>query len=314
MKLSVPVLFASSVLVLAACGGGGGSNPGGGPPPTVTPTSTPTLTPSTTVAQGTLVDDSTGTPLSGVTVRVDPWAAYTTPGPTPTPIAVSTTDASGHFVVNEPNGTYLLVAGPDVVYTPPAGWTTPAPNATDTPIPGTSTWQATIHDRIVLTGGGTVASPLTLRAPTLVAQPLYTPPGSETGGNYRLTKIDPLNEAPCYLYFNSQREANGKSDVVLDEWSIENSRAIAFVGIQPNGAGQLVQFIAGGHGVASGYNNCSNAFSAIFTSDAAWSLDNQTLWFGGDYIPFTSQHSGYGAADYAIDPRITPNPNGTPWP
>ena len=317
MKQYAPALFAASAFLLSACGGGGSTGnpvPTGGSGPTPTPT--PTATPSTTVAQGTLVDDPSNTPLSGVTVRVDPWIAYATPGPTPTPIAVSTTDPSGHFIVNEPNGTYLLVIGPDAVNTPPPGWSTPAPNATDTPIPGATGWRPTIHDRIVLTGGGTVSSPLTLHAPTLVPQPLYTPPAVETSGAYRLATIDALNEAPCYLYFNQQREANSRSDVVLDEWSIENSRAVVFVGTQSNGAGQIVFTLTTGSWVSSGGANCAAIVQSFAFTNASkqWSLDRQTLWFGADYVPYTAQYSGRGAGDFPIDPRILPDPSGTPWP
>lgn len=318
----VTTAFGPLVLVslLAACGGGGGSNPiptGGGGTPTPTPTPTSTPTPSITVAQGAVVSDSSGTPLSGVTVRVDPWTAYPTPGPTPTPIAVSTTDPNGHFTVNEPNGTYLLVIGPDAVNTPPPGWSTPAPSATDTPIPGASGWIATIHDRVVLTGGGSVASPLPLIAPTMPPQPLYTPPAAETSGNYRLVTIDPLLQAPCILAWNALRESKGVSPAVVDEWSLENSYAIAWGGIQPNGAGQTVHFITTGNVMDSGGANCANAtvgFAATMGSAQPWVTNSQTLWFGGTYFPYNAQHSGFGTADFPIDPRVNADPNGLVWP
>ncbi len=306
------------VALLAACGGGGGGGPT--PPfnsPTPTPTSTPTLTPTTTTAQGTLVDDSTGAPLSGVTVRLDPWAAYPTPGPTPTPIAVSTTDPSGHFIVNASNGTYLLVIGDDAVQTPPPGWATPAPNATDTPIPGASTWRATIHDRIVLTGGGTVSAPLPLVAPTLIPQPLYTPPATETSGKYRLATIDALNEAPCYLYWNQLRQSHALAQAVLDEWSIENSRAISYVGIQSNGAGQTVKFLSQANMLVSGGANCTDMINPYWVSTTpryGEVTNSQDLWVGIDYIPYNAQHSGSGAGNYPVDPRVFPDPNGAQWP
>ena len=321
MKQYVAMLCAGSALLLSACGGGGGtSGPGGGPPPTVIPTLTPTPTPTpatTTVAQGTLVDDPSATPLPGVRVQLDPWIAYATPGPTPTPIAVSTTDPQGHFTINAPNGTYLLVIGPDAVNTPPPGWSTPAPSATDTPIPGASGWRATIHDRIVLTGGGTLTAPIPLIAPTMPPQPLYTPPAVETSGNYRLATLDPLTEAPCILAWNSLREANGLSAAVADQWSLENAYAIAWVGFQPNGAGQLVHPLSTGSGVYSGGTNCLQMLNYQwgFASAQTYAYNPQTLWFGGAYIPTDpAVHSGTGATNFAIDPRVNTDQSGLVWP
>ncbi|MFN2450052.1 MAG: hypothetical protein ABR508_09770, partial [Candidatus Baltobacteraceae bacterium] len=114
-KRIVFCVVAAGVLLFAACGGGsGGATGAGGLPPSPTPT------PALTTAQGTVVDDPSGTPLAGITVRLDPWISYPTPGPSPTPIAISTTDPNGHFTLaNIPNGTYLLVIGPDAVNTPP---------------------------------------------------------------------------------------------------------------------------------------------------------------------------------------------------
>jgi len=323
VKQLVAVLCASSALGLAACGGGG-SNPlpssgGGSATATPRPTSTPTQTPSNTVAQGTLVDDASGTPLAGVQVQVDPWIPYATPGPTPTPIAVSTTDANGHFLVSEPNGTYLLVIGADAINTPPPGFRTPSPSETDTPIPGASNWQATVHDRIVLTGGGSSTSPIALVAPTMPPEPLYTPPASETGGDYRLMTLDPLLDAPCMLAWNSLRVSNGLAGSVADEWSFENARAIAWVGFQPNGGGQLVHFIQTGSDVYSGGTNCIQMLNAYWalTTAPPWTLNAQTFWFGGRYIPTAyggANMSASGAVDDPVDPRIFSDPNGLIWP
>jgi hypothetical protein len=263
------------------------------------------------------VDDPSGTALSGVRVQLDPWIAYATPGPTPTPIAESTTDAQGHFTISAPNGTYLLVIGPDAVNTPPPGWSTPAPSATDTPIPGASGWRATIHDRIVLTGGGTLSAPIPLLAPTMPPQPLYTPPAVETSGNYRLATLDPLIEAPCILAWNSLREANGLSAAVADEWSMENAYAIAWVGFQPNGGAQVMRFLTTGDTFVSVGSSCASSLIALIASSPTAKTsytDPQTLWFGAGYLPYDASHSSYGAANYPIDPRVFSDPHGLNWP
>jgi hypothetical protein len=320
VKQYVPMLFASSALVLAACGGGGSGAPGGGPPPTISPTATPspTPTPGTTVAQGTLVDDPSGTPLPGVPVQLDPWTAYPTPGPTPTPILTTTTDASGHFTISAKNGTYLLVIGSDAVNTPPPGWSTPAPNATDTPIPGASGWRPTIHDRIVLTGGGSASSPITLVAPTMPPQPLYAPPAVETSSSYRLTTLDSLTEVPCLLAWNQLRAASRLQPAVLDEWLTENTRAIAWIGYQPNSTGLKIYPITSGGIDPSGGNNCADTVIGGAYADSAlkpWFSNPQALWFAGQYLPTNpAVHSGFGAAEFPIDLRVFPDPNGLIWP
>lgn len=302
--------YTLGVFALAACGGGGGSNGTGGLGGLVPPTATPT--PSTTTAQGTVVDDASNAPLSGVTVRLDPWATYPTPGPTPTPILTTTTDANGHFTITAANGTYLLVIGGDAVNTPPPGWTTPAPNATDTPVPGASGWRATVHDRVVL------AAQSTLVAPTLVAEPLYTPPASETHGAYRLATADSLTEVPCYLAYNAMRASKSLAPTVLDEWSLENSRAIAYVGMQPTGAGQAVSFLSGGNGLVSGSANCyegliSPAFAPSSTR-YGWVQSIVNYWYGGTYLPFTAVHSGSGAENFPNDQRILSDVSALLWP
>ena len=309
------VLYTLGVFALTACGGGGGSGTGGGG---FGPPATPTPTPPVTTRQGTVVDDASDAPLSGVNVRLDPWIAYPTPGPTPTPILTTSTDSSGHFVLaNVPNGTYLLVIGADAVYTPPPGYSTPAPNATDTPVPGASNFQATVHDRVVLGGGGTVAAPLPLVAPTMLPEPNYTPPASETGGNYRLLTIDARTDAPCYLGYNLLRAANGQHAVVLDEWSSENGRAVATAGMNPASAGQVLNFINTGNGLVSGGANCSNTLADFFAPGSAkltWDTSTENLWFGGTYIPFSSQNSGFGGYLFPNDPRLFADPNNLVWP
>ncbi len=181
--------------LLAACGGGGGSSGGGSlPGPTPCPsgfTGSPpncTARPTTTTAKGTLVDDVSGAPLSGVKVEVQPWTTYPTPGPSPTPIAVSTTAADGSFTVSQPNGTYMLVIGSD--------------SSSDTVRP-------TIHDKITLNGQ------TTLIAPTPAPFPLVTPSAIQLSGHYRLATLDPTAELPCVTSFQGQRVSRSLSNRLL---------------------------------------------------------------------------------------------------
>ena len=306
--------FALSAALLAACGGGAGST-GGDPhlPPVTAP---PSSTPNATTAQGTLVDDPSGTPLAGVPVRLAPWIAYPTPGPTPTPIALSTTDPQGHFTVSAPNGTYLLVIGPDAVNTPPPGWSTPSPSATDTPIPGASGWRATIHDRILLNGQ------TTLTAPLIQPEPLYTPPAVETNGAYRLATLDALTEAPCILAYNQDRISLGLPPAVVDEWLTENVRAMLSVAENPNGPGQTITFLTygTGHSSNSGGANCAHdtigaTGSLGDFSGQSQALNVSALWFGGIYRASDNlTYSGSGFAEFPVDPRVYPQPSVSPWP
>ena len=170
---------------IAACGGGGGG--GGNPvtaPPIVTPTSPTTPGSQITTASGTVVDDGTGQPIAGVSVKLMPWATCAaTPAPTsitpendgcptPLPSPQATTNAQGQFSLGGvANGHYLLVIGADAVATVPPGYTTPPGNCggpcpTPSPVPGTPV-QGTVHDNVTLTGGNQ-----TLKAPTLPSVPV----------------------------------------------------------------------------------------------------------------------------------------------
>lgn len=318
MKRSISAAIFAASTVLAACGGGTagglGNGAGGGLPPD------PTRTPGATTAQGTLVDDPAGTPLSGIPVRLDPWVAYPTPGPTPTPIAVTTTDPNGHFTISAQDGTYMLVIGTDTVNTPPPGWTTPAPSATDTPIPGASGWRATIHDKLVLIGQ------TTLFAPTMPPQPLYAPPAAETTGAYRLATIDALTEAPCILAYNQDRVSLNLPPAVDDEWLQENVRAIrhsveTWNTRNPNG-GDVVEFLVNGtaHGSISGGANCADLVGSANGpnfSGASQALSPAATWYAGSYgfytppPPYGLQADGYEEAP--IDPRLYIQPSSPPW-
>lgn len=312
MKRSISAAIFAASTVLAACGGGTagglGNGAGGGLPPD------PTRTPGATTAQGTLVDDPAGTPLSGIPVRLDPWVAYPTPGPTPTPIAVTTTDPNGHFTISAQDGTYMLVIGTDTVNTPPPGWTTPAPSATDTPIPGASGWRATIHDKLVLIGQ------TTLFAPTMPPQPLYAPPAAETTGAYRLATIDALTEAPCILAYNQDRVSLNLPPAVDDEWLQENVRAmlhsvIAWNTQNPSG-GDVIQFLTdgSGHTSVSGGGSCAASLLPGNFAGQSQTLNANATWFGGAYTTYENNTQGAGFAEFPIDPRIYVQSSTTTWP
>src|ERR1700722_810473 len=96
--LSAPRFAAACIFLtttLVACGGGGG---GSSPDPT-TPTSYPTTgtTPAaTTNASGTVVNDTNGSPLAGVTVKLMPWGnGAGTCAATPTPATSITPENDG---------------------------------------------------------------------------------------------------------------------------------------------------------------------------------------------------------------------------
>ncbi len=120
------------------------------------------------------------------------------PGPSPTPILTTTTDAHGHFTISAPNGTYLLVIGSD---------------------DNTDTTRPTIHDKALLYGQSVLA------APTMPPIPGITPAPVETSGNYRLVTIDQVHELPCINDYDQQRTQRGLPKPVIDEWLTENVRA-----------------------------------------------------------------------------------------
>jgi hypothetical protein len=313
-------LIASTVVIsaaLAACGGGGST--GGTVPPAMNVT-TPTPVSTTTNASGTVVDDGTGNPLPGVAVKLMPWApcgptpqpaTSITPEndgcPTPLPSPQATTASNGTFTLNGvPNGHYLLVIGADTVSTPPAGY---APLACTTncgtPTPAPFTVQATVHDNVTLTGGNQ-----TLVAPTLPTVPSgYTPPMWETNGDYRLATLNASTEMPCYIAWQYLRAQNGLAYGVADEWLTENVRAdIAYVSSVGSGS---VSLLTTGNASVSGGTSCPTSLvnNAVF-SQAPYSTDARTLWFGAEYVYV----SAYGLAQFPIDPRSFTDPNHPNWP
>ncbi|HLI95971.1 MAG TPA: hypothetical protein VKT72_07770 [Candidatus Baltobacteraceae bacterium] len=325
MKRYVPVVFAAGALLLAACGGGGG---GGITPPSggggSTPSPAPTQTPSTTNASGIVVDDKTGSPLSGVKVVLMPWApcgatpspvTSITPGndgcPTPLPSPQATTNSNGAFTLNgAANGHYLLVIGNDVTYTPPPGYAPPScTNNCGTPTPAPFTVQAVVHDNVTLTGGNQ-----TLKAPTLPSNAYYAPPAWETNGDYRLATLDASTEMPCYIAWEYERAQNSLPGSSVDEWLTENIRSVNFASQQRSGAYSVLS--VNGTDVSGGTSCNQNLVDSGMFAVNTYATDPRTIWFGGQYLPYNPNvsASAVGAAEFPIDPRANKDPNQLSWP
>ena len=282
---------------LAACGGGGSS-----PTPTTTAATTPGTTLAVTSVSGTVVDDGTGMPLAGVTVKFMPWAPCgPTPAPatsitpendgcpTPLPSPQVTTAANGTFALNGvPNGHYLLVIGTDAVATVPPGYTTPpgncSPNPCPTPSPVNFTVQATVHDNATLTGGNQ-----TLVAPTLPTVPAgYTAATWETNGNYRLATLNATTEMPCYIAWQYERAQNNLAGGTIDEWLVENVRANNAYQQTLVTSGTLFPITSGG-GSTSGGSSCAELIDQQFAAGFnSYATDARAMWFARAIRPFTA--------------------------
>lgn len=275
--------------LLAACGGGGGSS-GGGTPPTASPTPCTgpllcltTPPPGSTLASGTVVDDATGNPLIGVNIGLAPWVAGATPMPE------GTTNPNGAFLFTAPNGHYLLVIGSNT-----AGGTT----------------QATIHDNVTLNGGTQF-----LKAPTLPTFPSVTVPTWETNGDYRIATLNATTEVPCVQAFNELRTSNNVPQVVVDEWLVENTRAIntwLSVGTPkpaPTNNGTLTLYE-----IQQVDGTCASLASSTSVAQA---LNTNTLWYAGSNVTATppgfTQSQQYGYEEFPLDPRFQADPLGN-WP
>ncbi len=322
------------VAALAACGGGGGSGggiPSTNPSPTSTPINAPTPGSPTTNASGTVVNDGTGNPMGGVSVKLMPWgpcgatpapATITPEGdgcPTPLPSPQVTTAPNGTFTLGSvPNGHYLLVIGADAVATVPPGYTTPPGNCganpcpTPSPVTGTPV-QATVHDNVTLTGGNQ-----TLVAPTLPSVPAgYTAPAWETNGDYRLATLDATTEMPCLIAWQYERAQNGLAGGSVDEWLLENVRANnAWAQVAP--AGSQYFLMSSASAAESGGTSCASYINATTFSQNANATDLRTLWFGGQFLPYEYNGSPNspirGLAEFPIDPRSYTDPNHPNWP
>lgn len=305
MKHYVPAaVILAAAASLAACGGGGGggTTPAPGPSATLPP-------PTGTTAQGTLVDDPSGTPLAGVAVRLEPWQwgsgpvsgaapnftppPNIVPGPSPTPIAISTTDPQGHFTISASNGTYLLVIGSDS---------------------GSDTTRPTIHDRIVLSGQ------TALVAPTMPPVPGITPAPVETNGDYRLVTIDQTNELPCIQEYQKDRAARNLPNAVIDEWLTENVRAWVSQSVTPykgqTASSNLYGFLSTGNVTLNGGSNCTGIADNAFTLGNSSAYATVSPWYAGSYLPYQSgsQYGAYGASLFPVDPRLFKDPSVVNWP
>jgi hypothetical protein len=330
LRLIASTIFLTALV--AACGGGGGSA-GNTPPISPAVTATPTQTAQTTNASGTVVDDGTGLPLAGVTVKLMPWAPCgPTPAPatsitpendgcpTPLPSPQATTASNGTFALNgAPNGHYLLVIGTDTVSTPPAGYapstcTNACPAQTAAPF----TVQATVHDNVTLIGGNQM-----LAAPTLPQYSGVTVPTWETNGDYRLATLNETTEMPCYIGWQYERAQNSTAGSTVDEWLVENTRALIQAtvnrdtinttltgpyGFEASGVPDCAEDLIQGSGFAAGPEANPNGANAYVK-------DPRAVWVSGAGYPVltpvgASASSPIGSFGFMIDPRSS----GATWP
>ena len=251
------------------------------------PTPTP---PATTTASGSVIDDASGAPKTGVKVVLRPWIACTTPTattlacPTPLPAPQALTDANGNFTLsNAPNGHYLLVIGDDT------------PGSTVT----------TVHANVTF-AGGTIA----LIAPTLPPIPTYTPPATETGGKYRIRSLDATTEQPCINEFNLKRTQAGLPSLVPDEWLLENVIGwnVPTRTTSPPWPGNTNGILADTYDGAIGGTCPGMADLAFAPAGANLGLDVRQQWYGG-HLTFT-----YGSQQHLADPATVASTKGIDWP
>lgn len=295
---------AGAVLVaaaaLTACGGGGGGGgvtppSGGGPTPcpsgwtgTAPSCVAPTSTPSTTTANGTVVDDASNSPLSGVQVALQPWVENASPSP------VATTNAQGQFSFTAANGHYLLIIGSN--------------SASDT--------RATVHDNVTLKGG---SQPLV--APTEWPMPTITPKPSELSGAYRLMTLDTTIQTPCLSAVNAARANLSLAALVPDEWLEENS----FYANQAQNNQNLTTFpgglATGSEDQDNGATSCNEWIQSLISGKTGtWSgygmlSSPYALWYGGAFYNSGSWQHNVGWEEWGYDPTIdTPCPSPPPSP
>jgi hypothetical protein len=313
-RLGVTTLALAALL--ASCGGGGSTPPVSRPAPTspaTAPTSAPTGAPivlgaSTTTATGTVVNDADGSPLGGERVVVMPFGpcgatpppASITPEsdgcPTPLPSPQVTTAPNGTFSLGGvPSGHYLLVIGTDSTST-------------------TGTISASVHDNITLTGGTQA-----LKAPSLPTILTVTLPTWETNGDYRIATLNATTEVPCFQAWQTARAANNVAASSVDEWLIENARALETELQNGGGLRGFLTSDATGFTSMGAVSGCPFV-PVIFPGGAlatAGATDPRTVWFGARFVTFSTDgglnEQTAGAGEFPIDPRSFTDPNVPIW-
>jgi hypothetical protein len=266
-------------------------------------------------AWGVLVDDPSGRPLGQEPVKLMPWKPCrfaTIDGKMrkpetmtcPTPVATTSTTANGHFVLHAPPGHYLLVIGSD--------------STTDMTRP-------TIHDNVTIATSPKVQHLLAPGICTYNNEPhclppiaLYTPHPMEVNGDYRLSDLtgpqSRVEEWPCIRAFDADRGRRGLIHAVVDEWATENIRAIVHQHTAPVSSTpppvDPFGFLTAGYTLNLGGSNCAvstirEVFHWLHGQSLRYAAGPQTLWFAGSYDPYNykSPHSGFGAAEFPVDPR-----------
>ena len=262
-----------------------------------------------TTAYGYVYDDPTGKPLPNVPVHVAPWAGCVKTSrfgrECPKDLPYHTfTNARGKFELRGvPNGHYLLIVGSD--------------DALDFV-------RATVHDQVWFTGGLQ-----RLAAPALPRQPRPTPPypsphpvsipAIERSGNYRLASIDETLEFPCLNAFNHARAGRGLPAFILDEWLLENVRAIeSYVKTTtPHGRRYDTEAIFTGTSSIGGASCAKALVDPAFQAARRIALDPRSLWYAGEFLPAgTAGQPGraHGTQLFGIDPRDETSSGYPPWP
>jgi hypothetical protein len=262
-----------------------------------------------TTAFGYVYDDPTGKPLANIPVHLAPWTGcvktsrFERQCPPNLPHHAFT-NARGKFELRGVrNGHYLLIVGSD--------------DALDFV-------RATVHDQVWFTGGLQ-----RLAAPTLPTQPRPTAPypspkpvsipAIERSGNYRLASIDQTLEFPCLSAFNHARAGRGFPPLVLDEWLLENVRAIESYAKTTKPGARRYHTEAIFTGTAStGGKTCAKALvDPAFQKAHHLAVDPRSLWYAGEFLPpGTAGQPGpaHGRQLFGIDPRAGTNSGYPPWP
>jgi hypothetical protein len=303
------VILAATAATLVACGGRG-----------MVPTAPTAYAPSRvadgetlaqpdagrTTAYGYLFDDPTGKPLKGIAARLYLWsrpcvATSKTTRRCPAAIAQTETNAKGRFTfTNVPSGEYLLTLGDDL--------------ASDLSRP-------TVHDRVQLKGGVQ-----RLVAPTLPNEPTPAPfhmpvPAIEKSGDYRLTSIDAY-EKPCITEFDAARTKRGLPPFVVDEWMTENTRAVTAYRLTVTWRTKHVYPFYAPYGLMPVLYDIGNgtcdwsivkpAFTIKNRFEHEAVMDPRSLWIAATFK--NGKQTGFGIANFPVDPRAVPVTSPPPWP